>query len=112
MYPGSLAAQQYVNNAGLPLGTRGGLYIDHYFPVDGEYETTVSGLVGGGYVWGVADAFQLIVTVDGDRVFQAQLGGEEDLRAIDVQQAMGISAIDNRFRDIRFKVPAARIASA
>ncbi len=106
VYPGNLAAQQYVNNAGLPLGTRGGLYIDHYFPVDGEYETTVSGLVGGGYVWGVADAFQLIVTVDGDRVFQAQLGGEEDLKAIDVQQAMGISAIDNRFRDIRFKVPA------
>ncbi len=31
VYPGSLAAQQYVNQEGLPLGTRGGLYIDHYF---------------------------------------------------------------------------------
>jgi hypothetical protein len=49
VYPGTLAAQQYVNHEGLPLGTRGGLYIDHYFPVDGEYETTISGLVGGAY---------------------------------------------------------------
>jgi Protein of unknown function (DUF1592)/Protein of unknown function (DUF1588)/Protein of unknown function (DUF1585)/Protein of unknown function (DUF1595)/Protein of unknown function (DUF1587)/Planctomycete cytochrome C len=106
VYPGSLQAQQYVNNAGLPLGTRGGLYIDHYFPVDGEYETTISGLVGGGYVWGVADAYTVIVTVDGKRVFQAQLGGEEDQRAIDVQQATGISAIDNRFRDIKFRTAA------
>jgi hypothetical protein len=106
VYPGSLAAQQYVNQEGLPLGTRGGLYIDHDFPVDGEYEVTVSGLVGGGYVWGVADLRTLIVTVDGDRVFQANVGGEEDLEAIDQKQAVGISAIDNRFKDIRFKVKA------
>jgi hypothetical protein len=106
VYPGSLAAQQYVNQAGLPLGTRGGLYIDHYFPVDGEYEVTVSGLVGGGYVWGVADQRTLIVTVDGDRVFQANVGGEDDLAAIDLKQAVGIAAIDDRFRDIKFKVPA------
>ncbi len=105
-YPGNLAAQQYINHVGLPLGTRGGLYIDHYFPVDGEYETTINGLVGGGYVWGVADAYQLIVTVDDDRVFQSQLGGEDDQRAIDVQQAMGIGAIDNRFKNIRFKATA------
>jgi hypothetical protein len=106
VYPGSLAAQQYVNQEGLPLGTRGGLYIDHYFPVDGEYETTISGLVGGGYVWGVADQRTLIVTVDGDRVFQANVGGEEDLEAIDQKQAVGIAAIDNRFRNIRFKATA------
>jgi Protein of unknown function (DUF1592)/Protein of unknown function (DUF1588)/Protein of unknown function (DUF1587)/Protein of unknown function (DUF1585)/Protein of unknown function (DUF1595) len=106
VYPGHLAAQQYLNHEGLPLGTRGGFYIDHYFPVDGEYETSINGLVGGGYVWGVADAYTVVVTVDGDRVFQAQLGGEEDLRAIDVQQAVGISAIDARFRNIRFKAKA------
>jgi hypothetical protein len=106
VYPGSLAAQQYLNHAGLPLGTRGGLLIDHYFPVDGEYETSISGLVGGGYVWGVAEEFTVIVTVDGERVFQAKLGGEEDLRAVDVQQAVGISAINERFSNIRFKATA------
>ena len=106
VYPGNLAAQQYVNQQGLPLGTRGGLYIDHDFPVDGEYAVTISGLVGGGYVWGVADKRTLIVTVDDDRVFQADLGGEDDLAAIDLKQAQGIAAIDNRFRDIRFKASA------
>ncbi len=106
MYPGNLAAQQYINHEGLPLGTRGGLFIDHDFPVDGEYEVTISGLVGGGYVWGVADQRTLIVTVDGDRVFQADVGGETDLEAIDQKQAVGIAAIDNRFKNIRFKTTA------
>jgi mono/diheme cytochrome c family protein len=106
MYAGSLAAQQYINHEGLPLGTRGGLSIAHDFPVDGEYEISVSGLVGGGYVWGVADKRTLIVTVDGDRVFQADVGGEEDLEAIDQKQAVGIAAIDNRFKGIRFKAKA------
>ena len=108
MYAGSSAALQYMHHEGLPLGTRGGLAIDHWFPADGEYEVTISGLVGGGYVWGVMDPFQLIVTVDGDRVFQGQVGGEEDLRAIDVQQAVGLGAIDNRFRNIKIRVPAGR----
>ncbi|MET0282160.1 MAG: DUF1592 domain-containing protein [Steroidobacteraceae bacterium] len=106
VYAGGLATQQYTNHDGLPLGTRGGMAVDHYFPVDGDYEVSISGLVGGGYVWGVMDPFTLVVTVDGDRVFQAVVGDEEDLRSIDVEQAMGITKIDNRFRDIRFKVPA------
>jgi hypothetical protein len=106
VYQGTLAAQQYVHQEGLPLGTRGGLVIEHDFPVDGDYEVSINGLVGGGYVWGVADQRTLIVTVDGDRVFQANLGGEDDLEAIDQKQAVGIAAIDNRFRDIRFKAKA------
>src|SRR5690606_14346708 len=106
VYPGDLAAQQYVHRPGLPLGTRGGLTIDHYFPADGEYEVTINGLVGGGYVWGVADEFTLIVTVDGERVFQSQLGGADDLRAVDVEQAVGIGAIEARFKNIRFRTKA------
>jgi Protein of unknown function (DUF1592)/Protein of unknown function (DUF1588)/Protein of unknown function (DUF1585)/Protein of unknown function (DUF1595)/Protein of unknown function (DUF1587) len=108
VYAGSQAAQQYMQMPGLPLGTRGGLSVQHTFPVDGEYEVTISGLVGGGYVWGVMDPFTLIVTVDGERVFQGQVGGEEDLEAIDVEQAVGVGGIDQRFRNIRVKVPAGR----
>ena len=33
--------QAYVE--GLPLGTRGGMAVEHYFPVDGEYEFEVAG---------------------------------------------------------------------
>jgi hypothetical protein len=108
VYPGSAAALQYMQHEGLPLGTRGGLLIEHDFPVDGEYEVTVSGLVGGGYVWGAMDPFTLVVTVDDERVFQAQVGGEEDLRAIDVEQAVGVGAIDARFRNIKVRATAGR----
>jgi hypothetical protein len=108
VYPGSQAAQQYMYMPGMPLGTRGGMQVEHTFPVDGDYEVTVSGLVGGGYVWGVMDPFTLIITMDGQRVFQGQVGGAEDLKAIDVEQAVGVGAIDQRFRNIRVQVPAGR----
>jgi mono/diheme cytochrome c family protein len=106
VYPGDASALQYMQKAGLPLGTRGGLVIEHLFPADGEYEVTISGLVGGGYVWGVMDPFTLVVTLNDERVFSAQVGGEEDLEAIDVEQAVGLGRIDERFRNIRVKVPA------
>jgi mono/diheme cytochrome c family protein len=108
VYAGSAAALQYTQHEGLPLGTRGGLVIPHDFPADGQYEVTVSGLVGGGYVWGVMDPFTLIITVDDERVFQAQVGRDEDLRAIDVEQAVGLGAIDGRFRNVKIRVPAGR----
>jgi hypothetical protein len=108
VYPGTPAALQYMHVEGLPLGTRGGMLIAHDFPVDGEYTLTISGLVGGGYVWGVMDPLQLIVTLDDARVFAANIGGDDDLRAIDVEQAQGVGMIDARFRDIRLKVPAGR----
>jgi hypothetical protein len=108
VYRGAPNANQYMHIEGLPLGTRGGMLIEHNFPADGEYEVTINGLVGGGYVWGVMDPNQLIVTVDDERVFQAQVGGEEDLEAVDVEQAVGVGAIDDRFRNIRIKVPAGR----
>jgi mono/diheme cytochrome c family protein len=108
IYPGTLQAQQYLHLEGLPLGTRGGMLVEHDFPVDGEYELTISGLVGGGYLWGVMDQNTLLVTVDDVRVFEATLGGGEDLDAIDLRQAEGIAAIDARFRNIRMNVTAGR----
>jgi hypothetical protein len=54
------------------------------------------------------DPFTLIITVDGQRVFQSQVGGDADLKAIDVEQAVGVGEIDQRFRNIRVKVPAGR----
>ncbi len=44
---------------GLPLGTRGGMVIEHTFPLDAEYEFTVGGGRGGP---------PIDVTVDGERV--------------------------------------------
>jgi hypothetical protein len=38
--PAGVSQQSYIE--GLPLGTRGGLLVDHYFPVDAEYEFRVA----------------------------------------------------------------------
>jgi len=106
VYPGTGEYNQYVHIEGLPLGTRGGVLIDHEFPADGDYELTITGLVGAGYLWGVMDPNTLIITIDGERVFEQKLGGDEDLEAVDVRQAQGVGEINDRFKNIRRKVKA------
>jgi hypothetical protein len=91
---------------GLPLGTRGGLIADHLFPADGEYKININGLAGAGYVRGMEYAHTLVVTLDGARVFQGRIGGEEDLKAIDQQQAAAVAAINGRFQNIPLKATA------
>jgi hypothetical protein len=57
---------------GLPFGTRGGLLIDHYFPVDGRYAIKVYsvnlGNMGNFRPFGEVRGEQLEVLVDGKRV--------------------------------------------
>jgi hypothetical protein len=48
---------------GLPLGTRGGMLIQHTFPMDAEYEFTVGGGFGGGGGGAATD-----VTLDGTKI--------------------------------------------
>jgi mono/diheme cytochrome c family protein len=91
---------------GLPLGTRGGLLVDHLFPADGQYKLNIGGLAAAGYVRGMEYRHTLIVAVDGAKVFSAELGGEEDLKAIDQQQAPAVAAINGRFKDIPISVTA------
>lgn len=106
IYHGTQQAQQYMHIEGLPLGTRGGMLIQDDFPADGDYEMSINGLVGGGYVWGVLDPNTLIVTVDDNRVFEGKLGGPADLEAVDVRQAAGVAAINARFQHIHFRMGA------
>jgi hypothetical protein len=91
---------------GLPLGTRGGLIVEHPFPADGDYKLNINGLATAGYVRGMEYRHTLIVTLDGAKVFEGQLGGEEDIRAIDQQQASAVAAINGRFQNIPLKVAA------
>jgi hypothetical protein len=101
VYPGAPEASQNRHVDGLPLGTRGGMLVEHHFPADGEYEFSVAGLVGAGYVWGVMDENTLIITIDDQKIFEAKLGDRADLRAVDIQQAEGVGAINDRFKNIR-----------
>ncbi|HEY4341316.1 MAG TPA: DUF1592 domain-containing protein [Steroidobacteraceae bacterium] len=97
---------QYMHVDGLPLGTRGGMLFTHIFPADGEYRFTINGLVGAGYIWGEMDPNTLIITVDGKRVFENRLGGPKDLDAVDLQQAAGLTMINDRFRNVPVNIRA------
>ena len=57
---------------GLPFGTRGGTLVDHFFPVDGEYEIRVrlarNGASGNsGDIVGLTEPHQVEIAVDGAR---------------------------------------------
>jgi mono/diheme cytochrome c family protein len=91
---------------GLPLGTRGGLLFRHNFPQDAEYEFSVfllRNIVG--YMIGLEFPHQLEITVDGERVFTAQVGGEADNLASDKNMSETANVIDARLKS-RVKVSA------
>ena len=89
---------------GLPLGTRGGVLVEHNFPVDGEYSLSVLGMAGAGYTLGMEYNHRLIVTVDGEKIFERDIGGGDDLRMLDQIQAPAVAEINGRFSDIRLSV--------
>jgi mono/diheme cytochrome c family protein len=105
-YRPARGTDQALRVEGLPLGTRGGLLVEHPFPADGDYKLNINGLATAGYVRGMEYRHTLIVTLDGAKVFEGQLGGEEDIRAIDQQQASAVAAINGRFQNIPLKVTA------
>jgi mono/diheme cytochrome c family protein len=59
----------------LPIGTRGGTAIKYQFPLDAEYSIAVEPLAGG------ADAHQLEVSIDGERVKVFTVGGRRNAAA-------------------------------
>ena len=86
---------------GLPMGTRGGVLVEHNFPVDGEYAISIRGMAGAGYTLGMEYNHTVIVTVDGEKIFERDIGGGEDLRMLDQIQAPAVAEINGRFSDIR-----------
>ena len=108
IYRVSPGAARYQHQEGLPLGTRGGMLVEHLFPADGEYtfNITQSGNRGGGYITGLDTRQRLVMTVDGKRVFEQQIGGEDDLKALDQRQASADKEVQDRFRNIHLTVPA------
>jgi Protein of unknown function (DUF1592)/Protein of unknown function (DUF1588)/Protein of unknown function (DUF1585)/Protein of unknown function (DUF1587)/Protein of unknown function (DUF1595) len=97
---------------GLPLGTRDGVLAEHYFPADGEYvfNLDVSSEPGAelrAYPQGWLEyRHTVILTIDGEKVFEGELGGEDDLRDVDRFQIAAVNAIKDRFRNVRVQVKA------
>ena len=99
--PSDLA--QGVHVEGMPLGTRGGIKIRHYFPLDAEYQFDVfllRNIVG--YMTGLEWAHELEIAVDGQRIFLAQVGGEEDNARSDQNMSAAANEIDERLRTSAF----------
>ncbi len=99
---------------GLPLGTRGGMLVAHDFPADGDYvfSLDVSSEPGAelrAYPQGWLEyRHRVILTVDGVRVYEGELGGEQELKAVDQQQISAVNAIRGRFHEIKVPVKAGR----
>ena len=84
---------------GLPLGTRGGLLFKHNFPQDAEYEFSIKLLRNiVGYLTGLEFAHQVEISIDGERVFLEQVGGDEDNRASDLAMSATADRIDERLK--------------
>ena len=84
---------------GLPLGTRGGALVRHNFPVDAIYEFNVvllQNIVG--YVPGLEWPHELEISVDGERVFLAEVGGPQDNKLSDTNLALTKETLDRRLR--------------
>ena len=64
---------------GLPLGSVGGLVVNHHFPQDGEYHFSLAlyrtNLEA---IRGLEHPHQIEITIDGERVFLGTVGGDAD----------------------------------
>ena len=104
----STANNQELHVEGLPLGTRGGMIAEHLFPADGEYTFNINSSAGfgGGYIAGLDSEQHLIMTLDGQKVFETKMGGEADLKEVDQKQATAAKEIRNRLENVKLHVTA------
>jgi mono/diheme cytochrome c family protein len=106
MYAAKNAGSQQFHREGLPLGTRGGMVVDHYFPADGEYVINIGNMAQALWVYNMEFENTLVVTIDGRQVYETNIGGEEDMKAIDQKQDPAVDAINSRLKNIRFNATA------
>ena len=91
---------------GLPLGTRGGMVVDHFFPADGEYVISIGNMAQALWVYNMEFENTVVVTVDGAQVFETTIGGEADMKSIDQLQDPAVDAINARLKNIHFQAVA------
>jgi mono/diheme cytochrome c family protein len=90
---------QSAQDEDLPEGTRGGLSVRHTFPLDGEYVIKVKLLQANlGAVRGLQDQHQLEVTIDGERVLLAPVGGDDDFIESSKNATNVVNALDARLQ--------------
>jgi hypothetical protein len=91
---------------GMPLGTRGGVRFRYVFPTDGEYRFSVLDLDIGLYPRAAESRNTVLLLIDGNEAFRAQVGGPEDLAYVDREGVAARAAIMERFKNIPVQVKA------
>ncbi|HET7607338.1 MAG TPA: DUF1592 domain-containing protein [Gammaproteobacteria bacterium] len=102
---GNARAQQF-HVDGLPLGTRGGGVIEHYFPADGEYKLNIGDLVTGVWWLNVEHENTVVALLDGRKFFEVTIGGGQDSKELDQIRAPAVDAINARLKNIPFTATA------
>jgi mono/diheme cytochrome c family protein len=105
-YRASKPSTQIFHQDGLPLGTRGGIAVDHNFPADGEYVLSIANMATALWVYNMEFKNHLVVTLDGKLIYETTIGGEDDMKAIDQLQDPAVEAINARLKNIRFNATA------
>jgi mono/diheme cytochrome c family protein len=105
-YSNPVPGPQHNHVEGLPFGTRGGFAVDHIFPVDGEYELNINDMARALWVEGMEFENTLVALVDGVKIYETRLGGDEDQKAIDQKGDAPVDAINRRLKNIRFQAKA------
>jgi uncharacterized protein DUF1592/uncharacterized protein DUF1588/uncharacterized protein DUF1587/uncharacterized protein DUF1585/uncharacterized protein DUF1595 len=95
---------------GLPLGTRGGTVVRHNFPADADYvlsgrllRTVAEGYVG---VEGHDTPHEFVITVDGEKVYSAEIGGKDDHEQSSADILASRVVIDERMTSPRVAIAA------
>ena len=100
------SGEQFFHASGLPLGTRGGLAVQHDFPADGEYVINIANMAQAIWVYNMEFENHLVVTLDRRKVYETVIGGEDDMKAIDQRQDPAVDAINQRLKNIHFTASA------
>jgi len=97
---------QLAHIPGLPLGTRGGILAEHYFPSDGEYVIDIADMAG--HIWGNDMEFEntVLVTLDSKEIYRTVIGGDEHMKRYDQEPAGAFDFINSTLKNIRFTTTA------
>jgi mono/diheme cytochrome c family protein len=102
--PQDLSQNQHVE--GLPLGTVGGLRVQHMFPLDAEYQfDTKLYRTNLNIVRGLQYPSEFEIAIDGRPVHRVTIGGMDDLEKMFDKPTDTGDAVERRMR-VRVKVPA------
>ncbi len=97
---------QNMHISGLPLGTRGGIQVEHYFPSDGTYVLNIGNLAAALWVTNQEFEHTVIATLDGERFFEMDVGGGDRLKAIDQIGDPAVDEMNAKLKDIKFSATA------